>query len=92
MITSFIVYYLGSEARNPSFAFSSGERSHNPDFGKLVDGIRFVDRDGTNGGKCNRVSFGHQAWRDYNHHTMKAEENCQLNFRGGGSVLANEGG
>jgi hypothetical protein len=52
-----------------------------------------VDRDGTNGDKCNRVSFGHQAWRrDFNHHTMKAEENCQLNFRGSGSVLANESG
>jgi hypothetical protein len=33
-----------------------------PVFGKLVDGIRFVDLDGTSGGKYSRVSFVRRPW------------------------------
>src|SRR5436309_3217310 len=29
----------------------------------LADALQLADRAGTSGGKCNRVSFGHRAWR-----------------------------
>jgi hypothetical protein len=44
-------------------AFVHAAQPDNPDFGTLVDAIRSADRDGTTGGKCNRVSFEHRAWR-----------------------------
>lgn len=46
----------------PSVSLCGG-RSGSLGFYKYVDGVRFVDRDETNGGKYNTVSFGHQSWR-----------------------------
>lgn len=43
-------------------ASSYGVLSGNPVFRKLVDEIRFEDRDETSGGKYSRVSFGRPAW------------------------------
>ena len=41
---------------------SFGVQLGNLAFGKPVDGLQFVDRDGTNGGKYSKVSFGHRPW------------------------------
>jgi hypothetical protein len=50
-----------------------------------------VDRDGTNDGKCSRVSFGHQAWRTIINHAM-IERVRQFSFREGGSTFVSQPG
>ena len=58
---------------------------------KLVDAIRLVDLVETIGGKHNRVSLEHQAWRPMIT-TPLIEGEVQFNFLAGGSVLRSKGG